>query len=299
MGIRDYLPSRQFAFILGAVVVSIGFVYGADYITSGHAGTLGTLTTTKNPSAQNAEDWLQTLRDIQTASNDTLPPSPNPDNVSNLLTAAQSPTVTETVARSLFIKLSEAKAEGLGDDLPTQSSLIADAIAQVSQNPGGSAYIRADLTTVSATPETFYTYGNAVIKTMENHPKANFTETVLALGYAADYHDTASLEKLSAIGPEYQAIANELAQLPVPETLAPLHLQIVNDFVRMAGTYPDMAAVLEDPLRGLGGLQLYQSMVQEVQRLLTNIAQQFAKNAILFDKSEPGAAWSVLLSLQQ
>ena len=298
MSIREYLPSAQFTFILGAVALSAGLVFAADYITGRDAREVpgGVAVST---GSQTQDNWLQTLHDIQAQSGTSLPPSPNPEIVSNLLGAAQSENLTNTIGRSIFIKLSDAKAQGLGDDIPTQDTLIADALSQVSQNRGAGVYTVADLNPVTTTPDTLHTYGNAVIAVVQSRPKASYVDTLVAVGRATDNNDPAYLAPLAAIGAEYQAIADELAALFVPQTLAPLHLQVVNNFARMAETYPDMAMVVEDPLRGLSGIQLYQSLVQETERVLTNIAQQLAKNAILFDKSEPGAAWSALLALPQ
>jgi len=297
MSIRGYLPSAQFAFILGAVALSAGLVFAADYITSSKnsGGTQGGVAV--STTNQDGDSWLNTLHDIQAGSGTSLPPSPNPDSVSNLLGAAQSENLTNTIGRSLFIKLSDAKAQGLGGDIPTQDALIADALSQVSQNRGASVYTAADLNPIPATPEALHTYGNEVIAVVQNHPKASYTDTLVAVGNATDKHDSAYLLPLATIGSAYQAIADELAVVPVPQTLGPLHLQVVNNFAHMADTYPDMAMVITDPLRGLSGIQMYQSLVQETERVLTNIAQQLSKNAILFDKSEPGAAWSALLPL--
>ncbi|MBI2004669.1 hypothetical protein HYS79_00730 [Patescibacteria group bacterium] len=298
MSIREYLPSAQFAFMVGAVALSAGLVFAADYLTGRDAGKApgGVAVSTTN---QAGDNWLTTLHDIQAQSSAGLPQSPNKDSVLNLLGAAQSENLTNTIGRSLFIKLSDAKAQGLGDDIPTQDALIADALSQVSQNRGAGVYTAADLNPISTTPDTLHAYGNAVIAVVQNRPKASYVDTLIAVGRATDSNDPAPLAPLAAIGAEYQAIADELAALLVPQTLAPLHLQVVNNFARMAETYPDMAAVIGDPLRGLSGIQLYQSLVQETERVLTNIAQQLAKNAILFDKSEPGAAWSALLPLPQ
>lgn len=295
MSIREYLPSAQFAFIVGAVALSAGLVFAADYITSTNGKEEvqgGVAVSTTN---QAGDTWLQTLHDIQAQSGISLPPSPDQDSVSNFLEAAQSENLTNTIGRSLFIKLSEAKAQGLGDDIPTQDALIADALSQVSQNRGASVYTTADLNPIPTTPETLHTYGNDFFVLMQSHPKASYADTLFAVGYATDNNDPAYLLPLAAIGSEYQTAADELALLPVPQTLAPLHLQVVNNLAHMAGTYPDMAMVIKDPLRGLSGIQRYQSLVQETERVLTNIAQQLAKNAILFDKSEPGAAWSALV----
>ena len=98
-----------------------------------------------------------------------------------------------------------------------------------------------------------------------------------------------------ASGPNESGILH-LSRVAVPETLAPLHLQAVNAVGLVAASFGDMRAVLQDPLRGLGGMQRYQLKLGEVGRVFTAIAGIFSKNGILFNKDEPGQAWNVFLS---
>ena len=59
-----------------------------------------------------------------------------------------------------------------------------------------------------------------------------------------------------------------------------------------------MEAVLDDPIRGLTGLQKYKTMGDEAGRVFINIAQALNKSGILFSKDEPGALWTKLVSGQ-
>lgn len=128
-----------------------------------------------------------------------------------------------------------------------------------------------------------------------NHPTASARNTLIAIGQATDNNDPSYLASFKDMGKEYKAISSDLAKITVPQTLAPVHLQIVNNYSQIADTYPSMQAVIDDPLRGLAALQLYQSLTQETARLLTSIAEQFSKNGILFNKDEPGNTWSLLV----
>ena len=83
--------------------------------------------------------------------------------------------------------------------------------------------------------------------------------------------------------------------MPVPATLAPLHLQTLNNLQRVAESFVGMQALLSDPLRGLASMQQYQLLLGETGRVLTTIASTFSSGGILFTKDEPGSAWSALL----
>lgn len=296
--LREYLPSAKFALMVGSVFVSAGLVIAAQAVTRPHTSsfTVGTDTTSVYGTVQNA-DWMKTLQDIQAQNpSSNLPAVPNPNSVQDLLQAATTPNLTETIGRTLFINLANAKSQGLGGDIPTQDALIANATAQINQDRGTPTYASSDLTSTPSSAGSLHTYGNAVMAILLKHPKASVRDTLIAIGYATDTNDQKKLADLGDIGKEYGAMAEDLAKVSVPMTLVPLHLQIVNDFTRVADTYTDMQQVLSDPLRGLSALQLYQSLINETGRVFTTIATGFSKNGILFNTDEPGNAWNLLLS---
>lgn len=293
MGIREYLPSVQFTFIAGSILVAGAIVYAADYVTSPR--TPSGVTSVQQAQVENS-DWQGALASVQAQSGTTLPTPASETVISELLSAAQSTNVTDTVARSLLINLSNAKSQGLGDDIPTQEKLVAQALAQTGVSYNTKAYATSDLVRVPLSNASLRTYGNATMKALMDAKGANANETYLALGLAIDYNDKTKLAQLSAIGSAYEALARDLTNVAVPTTLAPLHLSLVNNFADMAHTYTDMTAVFDDPLRGLGGLERFRLLQDETTRLLTNIASEFQRGGILFNEAEPGAQWNLFLS---
>ena len=291
MAIFRYLPSAQFALIAASIIVSGGLVLAAENYTNKEKG-LGVLDASETSTRGADIDWQSTLAEIQLQSGITSPKPPNEESVRQLLEGAQSSNVTDSVARTLLINLSNASAQGLGSDIPTQERLIASALTQVDKQISAT-YVLTDLTTIPNTPVSLRLYGNAVIAALLAHPRASMADTLFAIGAVVDNNNPTS--PLKIIGQEYRALANDFTDIPVPQMLAPLHLQITNNFFHIADVYPDMETLLSDPLRGLAGLQTYQSLTDETTRVLTTIAQQLDKSAILFDKDEPGSAWSIFL----
>lgn len=293
MGIREYLPSVQFTFMAGSILVAGGIVYAADYVTSPR--TPSGVASVQQAQVENS-DWQGALASVQAQSGTTLPTPPSETVVSELLSAAESTNVTDTVARSLLINLSNAKSQGLGDDIPTQEKLVAQALAKTGVSYNTKAYATSDLVRVPLSNASLRAYGNATMKALVDAKGANANETYLALGLAIDYNDKTKLAQLTAIGKAYEALARDLTNVAVPTTLAPLHLSLVNNFADMAHTYTDMTAVFDDPLRGLGGLERFRLLQDETTRLLTNIASEFQRGGILFSEAEPGAQWNLFLS---
>lgn len=291
MNAGSYLPSSQFSVIVVSIALAGGLILGAQYITAPKNNSAALLTPTNTPPAG---DWKSNLDAIQ-ATAPGLPPAPDPDAVNALREAAKSSNVTTSVARSLFINLSDAGSQGMGGDIPTQEKLIADASAQINLTPK-TAYTSADLTTTAQTSATMHAWGNAVIKTFNAHPAANGSNALLAVGKATDYTDASALAPLDAISSSYAALASDLAAVPVPSTMAPLYLQLINNLSRMSDGAAEMKKTLDDPLRGIAGLQAFQTAGAEASRVLTTMADQLRKGGILFTKDEPGAAWSVFVS---
>lgn len=293
MSVRQYLPSAQFATLVGALVLSAGLVYAAQYVTGRPQGAQ--LTTATNNKVPSQADWQETLEQIQLNSGISLPEAPDQTVVDNLIAGVQSDNVTDSVARSLFIKLTDAKAQGLGNDIPTQEQLVAEAAAALKEKPA-TIYTRADLTSVAQNNDSLRTYGNKVMSTFALHTKANARTVLLAVGQAVDYHDSKYLDGLSAAQADYTALAAGLATVPVPSTLVPFHLQLVNDMAQMGSAAGNLRFIISDPLRGLTGLGNFEGAGDEAARVLTTIAGALRKGGILFSKDEPGASWSAFVS---
>ncbi len=295
MGIRDILPSRRFVLVVGAIALSGGLVVAARFITNPPETHKAEIASVGNQAS--SEDWQKTLKDIQDRSPlNKAPQGPTTDKVQELLIAATSDNLTDTVARTLFVNLSAAKAQGLGNDIPTQDSLIADAVQKINNTKPASRYNEASLLVVENNKDTMRAYGNAFMQTIARHPEANFGRAIYTIATSTDNADPARLAPLKDIGEGYGALADDLAELEVPKSLAPFHLKIINNFALIATSFPDIEKLYTDPLRALAAYQRYDALNNETYRLFINIAQNLSQNGILFTKDDPGSAWSSLAS---
>jgi hypothetical protein len=297
MSIRPYLPSAQFAFLVLSLFISVGLVYGAQMVTKPHNNTLTAATREDSMAAavQNA-NWQASLNEIQAQSGAQLPEATDPQIVEAMRQAAKSNNLTDSVSKTLLVNLTNVKSQGLGDDIPTQNQLLAAAQQQLQGSRKITSYTTKDMVVVSDSIDAQKRYGNAVMQALSAHPLANIATTLQIIAQVIDTNDGETLKKLLPIAADYRALTDQLLKIPVPKTLSPFHLQLVNDYERITASYDDMQVVLTDPLRGLYGLQTYQSAASMSVKVFTNIAQAFNKNGILFSKDEPGAAWAALLS---
>jgi len=295
MRLTEILPSIRFTTIVGSIALAALLVWGAYTLTHPAAAPASSLAADSSLQTTDA-DWKAQLDAIQAQNpNNKAPQAPDSGTVSTLLSAATSDNLTDTVARTLLVNLSAAKAQGLGDDIPTQDQLISQAASQISARAQKVVYVNADLSLSANSKDAQTAYGNAFMKAVSIHPTASYAQAIYALGTSTDNGDPKRLTSLSSIGAEYAGLARDLSDVAVPPTLAPIHLKIVNNFERMAEMFPDMGKIYSDPLRGLAAFQLYDALNQETLRLFINIAQEFSQNGILFSKDDPGAAWSTLV----
>ncbi len=295
MKIGRYAPSPQFTGVAVALLLSAGLVYAAERYTRPMAST-ATIASEQTAAPSDATSWQAALYASQAANASSSLSAPSPSVVSQFLAAAQSPNLTDTVARSMLINLSSAKSQGLGDDIPTQNQIISVATAQMaSAQKSVTAYSYTDLLIVPANPTALRTYGNAVMRALSAHPEASEQATLLAIDEIVEGGNKSKVSALATIGVAYEAIAADLLKIPVPQTFAPLQLQAINDFLAISSTYENMEAVSSDSVRGLSGIQAYENLMDQNAIVFTNMAQELQKDGILFTKDEPGTAWSVLL----
>lgn len=295
MNARPYLPSAKFLVLAGSFFLASGLVYAASAITNPiHHPSNVVITTNGGDTFQT--NWEATLYGIQANNASTSVPEPiDPATVDQLLAATDSGNLTESVGKNLLINLTNAKQQGLGNDTPTQTQIINQAVSQINNSPAAVSYTNAQLAIVTDSAATRRAYGNALIATLQAHPGADANATLLAIGYASDNNDKTQLNKLAGYQKEYGSLIKDLLTVSVPQSLAPLHLLIINDFAAMSSTYPDIATMFADPLRSLAAIQKFNTLLSEETRVFTNVAQQLQKDGILFSKDEPGSALGAFL----
>ena len=292
MKVLTYLPSSQFSVTVASIAAAGGLIIGAQYITRPQNPSAELYAA---PEAQSTADWEAALVQVQ-ATVPSLPEAPNQDTVSALLQAAKSDNLTDTVARTLLVNLSNASSQGLGADIPTQDKIVAMAAQAAAPPQAKKIYSQSDLVLTDNTPQTQKDYGNAVMVVLGRYTGATSQAVLLAVSKATDNNDPAELKALVRIQAEYEGLVKDLASVAVPKTIAPMHVQALNSLGTVAASVEDLQKILNDPLRGLQALKQYQSKLGEVGRVFTSIAEALSKNGILFNKDEPGSAWAVFTS---
>ncbi|MDE2213093.1 MAG: hypothetical protein KGJ34_00980 [Patescibacteria group bacterium] len=299
MNIRAYLPSARFGTLIGAVVISALLIYGALAIASPRTGGLentNATTTSNGVFSYSSEDWQQAF-----ASSTTFQSAQDiADQAQNLIASSQTGNLTDTIGRSLVIGTSAATGQGLSGSTDAESQIVSSALSEIQNELSQvTLYTASDLMVVADSSSSLHDYANAIATAIGGHPQASYTNVILSVGFAIDNNNATTLAQLPATANAYQALAKEIIGIPVPNSLAGVQLQIANNYLEMSGSIGDMETVLNDPIRGLAGLQEYDALVSQSVTLYTQIAQTLQNDDILFGKGEAGTVWSSFLAQAQ
>lgn len=123
-----------------------------------------------------------------------------------------------------------------------------------------------------------------------------FTKNTVQLPYdeltyfadATEKNDPTALANVAKIGSAYLAIARASAAAPVPQEAASAHLAVVNAMARLGNTISDLAAVNDDPIRAMLGLQSYPGDVAQFATSLTAMNAVFAADGVQLTDIDAG-----------
>ena len=98
----------------------------------------------------------------------------------------------------------------------------------------------------------------------------------------------AELQKLSGRIDAYSGIMKEGLLLEVPESIALLHLSLINGFVGVADGLKKMKIIFNDPIAGMAGFDQYRESSLTFSTAINDLNNFFESKKIFFDKKENG-----------
>ncbi len=290
------MPSGRFVSLAGALLVSAVLIFAVYSLTQPSHSHKATLEVDASASVADNNSWQQEFASssiVQNANDlDTQ--------AQQLIQAASTSNLTDSIGRALVINYAAAQGQGLGSDQFTQGKIAQQALSQIQGAQTLAAhYSASDITTVPSSAATLYTYGNALIKTIMAHPQTSFNSTMTAVGLVADHSNPTTIAKISAIQKEYNALAKDVANLPTPATLVGFAAQLANDYADMGDSVAVMQGISIDPTKGLLGMQDYNVLYTSNQQLFVNIGAVLRGQGIIFNKNDTGVIWNNVMTQAQ
>jgi len=189
-------------------------------------------------------------------------------------------TLSEGIARSLFAntvylsnsdQMTNENKDALVFDFVTQ---IANSFTYKEYTADGLSYTSLqDTETVKTYASQFATLQLGMIIQMQNN-------------VSAIQNDIGVMAKI------YEKEADDLYRIKVPEEIADVHLQIINNFSKAAAAFRAIVNQKTDPLQVPIAISVYQAAATEMDALMAQVAQFIRANGIIFSKNEIGGYWN-------
>ncbi len=221
-------------------------------------------------------NYAQILTNIELANIDAKAAYENP------FLPKDSDTLTDRLSKNVFVSyLQTQKSDGSAAN--SQEELATQVVANIDTSQLPTA--KYSLNTVNM----FYPKTKAEIKAYGNAFAEIRTRNLQIIAA-----NPAKYEKdIAAVGDIMKKIGEELITIRVPSEVALAHLDIVNGYIRTGEAFKIIADEKKDPLKALLGLKIFKEENEKQAEMFTQIGNYFVKNAILFDKAEPGDMWNV------
>lgn len=140
-------------------------------------------------------------------------------------------------------------------------------------------YTLAQITIIDANDKAHIkTYAETLKNISQKYLDATSANELSIVAAALNKNDAKELEKLTPIIASHNAMNKELRAVPVPKGLAVLHLSLVNTYAGAVVALENMAAIVDDPVRGLIGLGQY----DKIGELLPQIGKDMRRYFLSF-----------------
>jgi hypothetical protein len=88
------------------------------------------------------------------------------------------------------------------------------------------------------------------------------------------------------VATDYRVLVNKLLDISVPESLASIHVEVVNNHLALAKATENMAALQKDPIRSMAGLKSYRELIKQKQGVMNELGRRIGQEARLLANSE-------------
>lgn len=181
--------------------------------------------------------------------------------------------LSTNLSRDLFANFMALQLNG-GISEEQQAALVSNTVSNIDPGSIPPKYTIADIKVVETNAKTLRAYGNA-----------------LADGVGSGLQAVQNAGSDQASLAAYSNLIDSLKSIPVPSSLGLTHLKLINSYHVSHEALVIMIDYKNDPVKSLFGIKAFKSNAVTINDLLTNIAQTFRNNGIIFDKSESGYVW--------
>lgn len=272
------LPSKKVlsVFILtAALVVAIIIAFGKDKASSAINYTSSLVAGEKVTLPENP-NWQNELGSVGTSS---LPQTED--------SASSTETVTDTISRTLISNYLALKQSGTLDSTSAQK-LVDQTINYIDKTNGQAAAITQLNVVADNGKQSIADYGENLGNIIKNKKLSDVKAEISLLTQIVQSGDQAKISQLDGPIASYKNITDALVKMPVPKTFVKAHLDITNGANGMALALTQAKSVLNDPLKGLMALQLYESSAATLSQAMNAVIVFIKQNNIVYKQGSGG-----------
>ncbi len=193
-------------------------------------------------------------------------------------------TATDLLGRNFFTKYVELRQSGLSSDAKAvnnaAAAVISESLAGIAGIAEPKVYSLKDLKVVADNIETTKAYAENLMKILKDWmPAKNEVEITMN---AFEKNDMTLLKNIDMVTNGYKSVSAKLLALPVNQTLAGDHLDLINGINLQIFNARALRRADVDPVTALAAINLEIKSLEAISKAVGNMQNYFTKAGIVF-----------------
>ncbi len=188
-------------------------------------------------------------------------------------------TQTDQFSRELFATIVAANQAGTMDEAAIES--LTTSLSEKIQNaPPRKVFSVFDIkTTTDNSAQSFTNYNKSLSDIYKKNPAVSYTILDVLQKFIIDENsvDASALVKLEPIIKQTNNIITAMLKINAPQSIATLHLSVINSFQRLVENISDIKLYDSDAIMALGGISKYQENATRLETDLNNLAKTISQ----------------------
>lgn len=289
----SYLHKQTLVILAVCLIgVSATWAYVSDKKSRNVPGQSATITENLQISSGNATstDWKSAFFPTKKENTDNSNAG-NPDTGEETL----SDTLTDKFGRDFFTRFMILQQNGLTEDSESVKTVVDQSMDEfIDSAPMPRPFGKSDVVISKDTDRSAQrAYANSVGMAFHLYmPKADAATIATE---ALETENADMLFGIDIISAGYKSLLDNLLKIPVPETMATKHVNLVNGVNSMLFVSEGVGKIVSDPLQSLVALSIYAESQENLKNALFDLAYHYQSQSIAFENTEPGVLFMQIL----
>lgn len=286
---KKYLPSKKFVTILIIISLIIALFFAFKSIKnllkdkiSDNEGKVVSMTVGniigKDSNENGIADWEEYLWGLNPAKNGKenrnfiLSKKKELEDNGIISVSQNSKKITdnELLSMQFFATIVSLQQTGQLDNESIKS--VSDAIGEnIEATPIDNIYVKKDIILTEYSKNKVDIYRENVSKLFKKYEGADMGSELNFVFQGLTNKDPQALYVAKTVAESYRSLGQEFIKIPVPESLADMHLNIANNYEKIAISINGLAEILNDPLIGMRSLINYKNYSDSLSTDIENL----------------------------